>query len=142
MRFSSILFEKNFDLQEFSCELDFYRDLNLDLVINTAISYKKEFDIKKFFYMLLDDMGSIRYRQDIMKDLQKDDFYLRVDEFAQKMLEVQRYGKIIENLDYKEYGNGWFLQIVLMYCRALQSFADVLIEADLNSNGFILFRKQ
>lgn len=102
MQFHSILFDQN-RVAEYSHFLDFYTDLNLDQIIETTISYKKEFDIKKFFYMPLSEKKSIIYRQDIVKDLQKEKFYIIVDEFANKLLDIKKQQDMIKNLEYEEF---------------------------------------
>ena len=141
MRFYSILFDKNKRAKELSSSLDFYRDLNLDQIIDTAVSYKKEYDFKKFFYTPLDNIETITYRQEIIKDLQNDEFYIRVDEFCQEMLEIEKYQKLIKELDYDVYKNSWFLQMALVYVSALESFYDSLKSVDLHSKGLLLFRE-
>ena len=139
MQFSSILFERFERPAELSDALDIYKDLNLDQIIDVAVTLKKEFDIKKFFYMPLNDEKSIVYRQEVLKDLQNNDFYYKVDEFAHEMLEIKNQQKRIDTLDYKEYKNGLFLQMALDYCEALSTFAKALKEANLHSRGFLLF---
>jgi len=139
MQFSSILFERFERPAELSDKLDIYRDLNLDQIIDEAVIFKKEFDIKKFFYMPLYDEKSIVYRQEILRDLQKDDFYHRVDEFAHKMLEIKNQQRTINSLEYKEFKNGLFLQMALDYCEAISTFVKDLKSANLHSRGFLLF---
>ena len=141
MQFSSILFNQNKGVEELSSALDFYTDLNLDQIIDTVISYKKEFDIKRYFYMPQVSKEDIIYRQDIVKDLQKDGFYLSVDEFSNKILQIIQYQDMIKNLEYKEYKNGWFLQMMILYCSALEDFDMVLKSTELYSQGFLLFRE-
>jgi len=139
MQFSSILFERFERPVELSDALDMYRDLNLDQMIDEIVTFKKEFNIKRFFYMPLNDEKSIIYRQEVLRDLQNDDFYHQVDEFAHKMLEIKNQQKRIDVLDYKGYKNGLFLQMVLDYCVALSTFAKALKSANLRSRGFLLF---
>ena len=139
MQFLSILFDKNYNIEKLSSKLDFYIDLNIDQIINTAVAYKKEFDIERFFYMPLDDIDTIAYRQDVLKDLQNDDFYLKVDEFAKRMQATQKLQKMIETLEYKQFESGWFLQMAFVYCEALETFLEALKSASLYSRGFLLF---
>ncbi|MFK5881097.1 MAG: hypothetical protein QM482_02690 [Sulfurospirillum sp.] len=141
MQFFSILFRQNTKVEELSSSLDFYADLNLDQIIETVISYKKKFDIKKFFYMPLTDKESIVYRQEIVKDLQNKKFYLRVDEFSHKLLDIKNYRDMIKDLEFKEYKNGWFLQMAMLYCEALMSFYEILKSTDLHSQGLLAFYK-
>ena len=139
MQFSSILFERFERPVEISDKQDIYRDLNLDQIIDVCVTLKKEFDIKKFFYMPLDDEQSIVYRQEVLKDLQDDNFYYKVDEFAHKMLEIKNQQKTIDTIEYKEYKNGLFLQMALVYYEAIDSFVEALKLANLHSKGFLLF---
>ncbi|MCF6173827.1 MAG: hypothetical protein L3J44_08635 [Campylobacteraceae bacterium] len=139
MQFLSILFQHRKHSKKLSCKLDLYKDLNLDQIIDETVAFKKEFDIKKFFYMPLDDIESIIYRQDILKDLQNDEFYRKVDDFAQKMLEIKKQQKTVETIEYKEYKNGWFLQMASVYCEAIDAFKKALKSANLHSSGFLLF---
>ncbi len=140
MQFYSILFDKTNRAKELSPSLDFYRDLNLDQIIDATVSYKKEYDFKKFFYTPLDDIQTITYRQEIIKDLQNDEFYLRVDEFCQEMLRIKEYQKLVEEPDYDIYKNSWFFQMALAYIQALNTFYESLKSANLHSDGLILFR--
>ncbi len=139
MQFSSILFDKNYNFVPLSNELDFYKDLNLDQIIETTVSYRKEFEFKRYFYMPLVDTKSITYRQEVLKDLQNCGFYLKVDEFAKKMLEVQKLEKMIRSLEYVEFQSGWFLQMVSVYCEAVELFLEDLKSTQLHSDGFLLF---
>jgi hypothetical protein len=49
-------------------------DLNLDQVV-TAIVKGREYDISPFFYTTLEYPDDIYYRQGVIQDVAKDDFY-------------------------------------------------------------------
>ncbi len=140
MKFHSILFDKDEKIKILSSSLDFYKDLNLNQIINTITSYKKEYNFTKFFYIPLNNIQTITYRQEIMKDLQNDKFYIIIDEFCQKMLNIQKYQKQIKEFSYELYKNSWFLQMALIYIEALDNLNKSLNFAHLHSKGFLLFR--
>ncbi len=140
MRFCSILFDKNKKIKNLSSSLDFYKDLNLNQIINTVISYKKEYNFTKFFYIPINDTQTIFYRQEIIKDLQNDKFYIIIDKFCQKMLNIQKYQKRIKEFNHDLYKNSWFLQMALIYIEALDNLSNSLKSANLKAKGFLLFR--
>ncbi len=139
MQFSSILFGEEERVDKLDHTLCFYRDLNLDQIIDAIVSYKKEYDLKRFFYTPLHNVKSIKYRQAVMKDLENRELFKAVEKFCEKMAEVDKKRQMIKNLDYKEYKNGWFLQMSLVYIEAIETFANVLRQQKFYSKGFILF---
>ncbi len=141
MKFYSILFNNNKKIKSILSSLDFYKDLNLNQIINTVISYKKEYNFTKFFYIPINDAQTIIYRQEIIKDLQNDKFYIIIDKFCQKMLNIQKYQKHIKEFNHDLYKNSWFLQMALIYIEALDNLSNSLKSANLKAEGFLLFRE-
>ena len=70
MIFQSILFQGSEGLikTETLREPDCFIDLNLDQVIESVTAGKEEYNLKPFFYYPLRDIGSILYRQEIMRE--------------------------------------------------------------------------
>ena len=141
MRFYSILFDKKTKTDAYILDSTLLIDTNLDQVIKTIISYKKDFDIEHFFYLLCNDIQTIDYRQDVIKDLRRDSFYIKVDEFSQKMLKTKRYQKIIKKFDEEIYKKSWFFQMVVEFSKAVLEFLSVLNKSDTTSEGFTLLQK-
>jgi len=54
---------------------------------------------------------------------------------------VSRYLALVEKVDYLCYKKGWFLEAALVYCQAVTDLARNLGLADLESGGFLAFRK-
>ncbi len=72
MFFRSILFANGADLAaETAREPGFFADLNLDQAVATITSDKDEYDLKPFFYIPLNSVDAVNYRQEIFRDLEE-----------------------------------------------------------------------
>lgn len=142
MIFHSLLSEKTEDSIKYeSLEAPaFFGDLNLDQVINAVTAGKKEYDLKPFFYKVLENADAIEYRHEIFQDLEKDALFESIRDFEQKMLEVHRHLALSDKLHDRYNKEGWFLESAGLYCAAVQGLADGLCRADLKSRGFLAFR--
>jgi len=87
MTFHSILFDRVEDgtKAETAEAAKFFVDLNLDQIVDAVTAPKQEYDLKPFFYVPLRDIDAIRYRHEIMQDLENTPLYDHVKAFAQKM---------------------------------------------------------
>ena len=144
MVFYSILFEKaEGDIKKETLETpSFFSDLNLDQIVDAITAGKEEYDLKPFFYTSLKDAGAIKYRQEIMQDLENEVIFGIIKSFAEKMREMRRYLTLIDDtLYYKYHKQGWFLEALKVYCEAVSGLAHDLDPADLKSRGLLAFRE-
>ena len=114
---------------------DFFPDLNLDQVVEAITAGKQEYDLRPFFYTTLHDAGAIRYRQEVMQDLEDETLLRGISTFAEQMVLVRRYLALVEKLDYRYHKAGWFLAAAEVYCRAVAGLAQALEGARLRSQG-------
>ncbi|WP_148134489.1 MutS-related protein [Candidatus Formimonas warabiya] len=142
MTFQSILFERaGDDIKKETLEPPaFFADLNLDQIIDAITAGKQEYDLKPFFYTSLPDIETIKYRQEIMQDLENQTLFEQIKSFAQKMRAMHRYLSLVDRLYYKYHKEGWFLEAVDLYGEALLCLAHDLSLVDLKSPGLIAFR--
>ena len=143
MVFYSILFEKaeggiNKETPEAPV---FFVDLNLDQVIDAITTGKEEYHLKPFFYTSLKDADAIKYRQEIMQDLENKVIFEHIESFSEKMREMRRYLAMIDQLYYKYHKEGWFLEALEIYCEAVNCLVHDLSLVDLTSRGLLAFRE-
>jgi DNA mismatch repair ATPase MutS len=119
---------------------DFFPDLNLDQIIEAITAPKEEYNLKPFFWTPLRDPELVRYRQEIMRDLEDETLMACIKAFAGKMSTVRRYLALVEKLDYEYHKKGWMLEAVLVYGDAVTALAHDLADASLNSRGLLAFR--
>ena len=140
--FRSILVESLSDYRpkETAQAPDFFCDLNLDQIINAVTAGRQEYNLKPFFYTSLNDVATIKYRQEVAQDLASETLLASIKSFAQKMIVMRRYIAMIEKLHYKYHKEGWFLEAVIIYFDAVNSLAHDLSQAKLKSRGLAAFR--
>jgi DNA mismatch repair ATPase MutS len=142
MTFHSILFKRTEDsIKEESLEAPvFFVDLNLDQIINAITAGRKEYNLNPFFYASLNDIDAIKYRQEIVRDLENETLLGNINSFARKMSTMRRYLSLVDKPYYKYYKEGWFLEAVEIYCEAVNGLVHDLNLAHLKSRGFLAFR--
>jgi len=141
MSFHSILFEESDDLRRrVTTEVpDFFRDLNLDQIVDAVTSGRDEYNLKPFFYTPLTDLAAIAYRQDVMLDLEHG-LMESIESFSQAMRTVRAHLAAAEKLPYKQQKERWFLNAVEVYCDAVAELREGLDRARLASRGLQTFR--
>jgi DNA mismatch repair protein MutS len=120
-RFQSILFEQPArsagvdGLQE----PDFFADLNLDQVLEWMTVGRKRYDLKPFFYAPLHDVAAVRYRHEVLRDLEKPVVPESVMRFAETLRRMREHLAEAGKLHYPLQKQAWFLDAVEIYCQAV-----------------------
>ena len=117
-------------------EPDFFADLNLDQVLESMTAGRKQYDLKPFFYAPLHDVATVRYRHEVLRDLEKPVVLESVMRFAATMRRMREHLAAAEKLYYPLQQQAWFLDAVEIYCEAVRSLAAELGELDVASRGF------
>jgi len=143
MPFHSILFGKTEDgLHEEQRDAPaFFVDLNLDQIIDAVTAGKEEYDLKPFFYTPGDDADAIRYRHEIMRDLENETLFESIISFSRRMCAMREHLSQADKLQYKHQKEKWFLDAVEIYCEAVHSLAHDLARVDSKSRGFSSLRE-
>ena len=140
--FQSILFEHPRDgagvdgLQE----PDFFADLNLDQVLASMTAGREHYQLKPFFYAALRRASAVRYRHQVLRDLQRPDVRAAVDGFAERMRRMREHLAQVEKLRYELQKQTWFLDAIGVYCEAVRTLTRELGECELTSPGLEGFR--
>ena len=142
MVFESILFPYGESKEERPPDrYPFFKDLNIDVIVAAIAEEKKEYDVKSFFYSPLRNLDAVRYRQEVMRDLEGCDLRKVIDEFCIKMRSVRRYLELADDLDFVLNKQGWHLEAVLLYCDAIEGLFEGLDRLKPGSKGLLDFKK-
>ena len=105
MTFHSVLFEHTAD--RIGSEVlapDFFRDLNLDQIVDAITAGRQEYDLKPFFYQRLSDLAAIAYRHEIMRDLENERPFQSIKAFSVAMRTMREQLGAADKLHYKVSG--------------------------------------
>jgi DNA mismatch repair protein MutS len=113
----------------------FFRDLNLDQVVQSITAGLREYDLTPFFYKPLRTVGAIAYRHEVFRDLEDSTLITRVRAFARGMRamrgQLEQAGKLYDTYQRES----WFLDAVATYCDAVAQLADDLNHVTPRSRG-------
>ena len=137
-RFQSILFEQPATAAGVDGlqEPDFFTDLNLDQVLESMTAGRKQYELKPFFYTPLHDVAAVRYRHEVLRDLEKPAVLESVTRFAETTQRMREHLAEAKKLHYPLQKQAWFLDAVEIYCEAVCSLAGELGGLDVASRGF------
>ena len=142
-RFHSILLEQPSPPGEAgaSAEPSCFPDLNLDQVVPSVTAGREEYDLAPFFHAPLRDASAVRYRHEILRDLEKRDIAEAIGRFAQAMRRRREQLALSNKLHYTLQKQRLFLDAADTYGHAVRSLAEELRGLDLNSRGLQALRE-
>lgn len=120
-------------------EPNIFLDLHLDQVVNTLTTGYEEYNLKPFFYNPVKNIDTVKYRQNIFKELEEPRVFEVITSFSKKMQLMREHLTQAEKLHYTYQKESWFLDAVEIYCDACQKLANDLSHLDLKSDGFLEF---
>ena len=143
MRFHSILFrEADGAIERLDREPPaFFHDLNLDRVLAAITVGREEYDLAPFFFAHVEDLDTIAYRQEVMRDIEGDNVMGVVKAFAQGMHVVRERLAQSKKARYPYQQERWLLGAVAAYCGAAEQLSRELSRPDVRSRGLRAFRE-
>jgi DNA mismatch repair ATPase MutS len=145
---TSILFQSIlFDEPEISANIDnqqapeFFKDLYLDQVVQAITEGWKDYDLAPFFYLRLNDLDAISYRQEVMRDLEDARLMDAIKSFSARMRAMRERLKQAKELYFKYATERAFLGAVEIYYQAIQHLSQQLSAVDLQSRGLRALRE-
>jgi DNA mismatch repair ATPase MutS len=134
-RFQSILFDGK--KAEASEEPVFFRDLNLDQIVNAVTTGRDEYNLEPFFYTPLDNLAAITYRYEIVRDLENKELFNSIKSFSTQIRSARDQLSIADKASYKCEKEGWFLEAVGIYGTAVEKLLRDLRQLNPKSRGLL-----
>jgi DNA mismatch repair protein MutS len=121
-------------------EPDFFVDLNLDQVLQSITAGREQYELKPFFYAPLHEVDAVRYRHEVLRDLERREVLEPVNRFAETMRQMREHLEQVQKLHYELQKQAWFLEAATIYCEAVRALAEELADREVASRGFRRFR--
>lgn len=120
---------------------EFFRDLQLDRVVQAITASREEYDLEPFFYQILPDVNAIEYRHEVFRDVEELGMSQLIGSFAGRFRTMRQYLGRAEKSYYELQKARWFLDAVAIYCEAVTSLTEDLRALRLKSRGLVALRE-
>ncbi|QMV42684.1 MutS-related protein [Cohnella cholangitidis] len=110
-------------------------DIHMDTIIREMLQGREEYELEPLFYDKLDRIESIRYRIEIMHEI---DTSVSVDSmaaFSQGMWKVREYARYSRTLPDRDQQMKWLLDAATLYCETVMELHRVMTAVELQSQG-------
>jgi len=119
----------------------FARDLNLDQVVAAIAGDRDERElITETLFSHLRDADTVRYRQEVFRDLENPVLLGKVQRFSDRMAEVRAHLSQLERMRYRYQREGWLLDAAAIYCETVRELSEHLASARVTSRALLACR--
>lgn len=120
----------------------FFVDLQLEEVCRAIVSKYMEFDIRKYFYTIPDTIETIRYRQDIYRDLENnEEMILSLKKYTNRLLTCEKCFRFYRQVEDEVKKGSYLLLTCQNYLTALELLRETLQKAEITSEGLTECRR-
>lgn len=114
---------------------DEIEDLNLDQIVNAITSGRDEYELAPFLLSSLPSVETIRYRHEVFADIEREDVFVVVSQFATQMRSMRANLAMVRKAHYARQAQRWFLDAVAAYCGAVRQLAEGLVAVEPGSRA-------
>ncbi len=82
-------------------EPDFFVDLNLDQVLRSMTAGREEYELKPFFSSPLHEAAAVRYRHEVLRDLENPEVHEAIAGFADAFRRMREHLAQVQKLHYR-----------------------------------------
>lgn len=118
----------------------FLGDLYLDQVIASVTAGRQEYDLKPLFYTRLHDADAVRYRHEVLRDLENNALRRCAAEFVRAMRSMRLDLAYAAKLHNRHQRDSWVLGAVDIYVDAVNALTVGLTDTQLHSRGLLALR--
>jgi DNA mismatch repair protein MutS len=117
----------------------YFHDLNLDQVVAAVTATRAEYGIDTFFKAPLQEPDSVRFRQDVFRDLDRPATLRVIESFCSEMRRMRSAAQAAAQQHYLRPRQRWTHEAACVYCTAVQQLSDGLAASEPRSAGLQAF---
>ena len=114
---------------------DYFHDLHLDEIVRSVTAGRELYDLVPFFRRLAPDVETVRYRQQVFRDLDRPGVLAVVRAFAAGMQEVRAHRDLAAKAYYGYERERWALAAASSWCRTIRAVLDGLEAHEIEGLG-------
>lgn len=114
----------------------FFGDLRLDQVVSSLTASRQIHGLVSYFHRPLRSVETVRYRHDVLRDLEREPVREAVEAFASGMERVRTHLRLVENLHHERQQQRWVVSAAGAYCDVVSKFSEALTAAEITAPGF------
>lgn len=118
----------------------YFEDLNLNQIVDQIRSMCPEYDLKKYYYILLEDPEQIRFRQEVIKDFYNDDIIEAARDFSNGLYSARSYMEWAYKSEHPVQQKRWKIDSAYSYIVAVRKFAEFMSKKEVVSTGMKEFK--
>jgi hypothetical protein len=139
--FGSILFaDLSAEIQALG-QSEFFADLHLDQIAAAATAGRDEYELAELYHQPLRTAAEVRYRQEVVADLNREAVRDAVTTFAEAMRTMRRQLALAGRVRHPLQRRRWFLEAANVYCAATDELSESLRRTRVSSPGFTSFTR-
>lgn len=139
--FCSVLFSNLADEPRAEAdEPDFFADLNLDQLMTAMLAGRESYNLRPLFHLRLTSADAVRYRQEVMRDLEHRQVRDSIGSFAGKMQDMRECLALAATLHHRLQREQVVLDAAAIYCDAVLALAQDLTGPAISSRGLLAIR--
>ena len=119
---------------------EYFGDLHLHETVASITSGREVYNLAPIFYAPLRDVGTIRYRHDVFRDLEGTAARSIVESFARSMQAMRAHLARANKAHYRYEQERWVVDAAAIYCDAVAVLTRDLTGAEIHSRGLLAFR--
>lgn len=137
----SLLFPENCRQYELMQPV-FFADLQLEGILKAILSKYMEFDIRKYFYTIPGSVHTVRFRQNIYRDIEKNPVMVPAfKRYTNLLLESEKCFLFYQQVDDAVKQGSYLLLTCRTWLEALELLKETVDRAELSSEGLLELRK-
>ncbi len=117
----------------------YFYDLNLDQIVQDIMDEQKLYDLRRFYYFLA-EKEDINYRLAVMRDLDNEQIYQSLVDFAAGIRKAKDYLGYCDETDIDIQREKWKLDAAFSYITGVLLFQQELDTLEVHSEGLLAFR--
>jgi len=121
-------------------EPEFFRDLNLDQIVESITKGREPYQLKPLFYTPLTRLDQISFRHEIMRDLETAKLFESLKSFSERMLVSRGHLDAEGKYPYQYQKERALLSASAAYCEAVEALGRDLDSAGARSRGLLAIR--